>query len=171
MFIASVVIIVHAQKLEILPATFFSVSTALFSHLAYKFAKEKFRLDLFDKRWAVYEHALEFCSRVTQQGTLIRRKDNEEAILAALKAAENSFRGTGWHKTRALFGNDIYQLFDQINKSYAWLSSFGDQPPQHRAADWPEKMEKNLMFIWETVGKLPEIFKPYVYFGNYKQDE
>jgi len=163
-------LLVDVKRFDLLPATFFSAITALFSYWAYKFSKEKFRLDLFDKRWEVYENTLEFCSRVTQQGTLRMRKDNQEEILAALKAAENSFRGTGWHKTRALFGEEIHTLFEQLNESYAWLSAYSERPSNSKESDeWPQKMYDNSMFIWNTVQRLPDVFKPYIYFGDYKR--
>ena len=79
------ILLLEVKKLELLPATFFSATTAAFSYLAYKFSKEKFRLDLFDKRWVVYENTLEFCSRVTQQGSLRRTDNNQAEILAALQ--------------------------------------------------------------------------------------
>lgn len=162
-------LLVDVKKFELLPATFFSAITALFSYWAYKFSQDRFRLDLFDKHWEVYEHTLKFCSKVTQQGTLKMREDNQEQILAALKAAENSFRGTGWHKTRALFGEEIHSLFEQLNKSYALLSAYGERPSDPKeSAEWPQKMYDNSMFIWNTVKTLPDVFKPYMYFGDYK---
>lgn len=53
-----------------LATTVFSTATAIFAYFAYRFSKEKFRLDLFDKRFAVYEATLEFCSRVASHGSL-----------------------------------------------------------------------------------------------------
>lgn len=170
-FLALFTLLAVVDKLELLPPTFFSVITAVFSYQAYLYSKEKFRLDLFEKRWEIYEHVLEFCSRVTQQGTLRMREDNQAEIIAALNAAGNSFRGTGWHKTRALFGEEIHQLFERLNSSYAWMSAFSERPsdPQ-QSHDWPQNMYDHSMFIWNTVGQLPDLFKPYIYFGDYKKD-
>ncbi len=165
------ILMASIERLDLLPATFFSIVTALFSYWAYIFSKEKFRLDLFEERWEIYKHVLEFCSKVTQQGTLKIREDNQEQILAALKAAENSFRGLGYHKTRALFGEEIYRLFDELNRSYAWLSAYSERPSDPKeSAEWPQKMYDNSMFVWRTVQDLPETFRPYVYFGDYKRD-
>lgn len=173
--LASIVIVLgillfDMHKLELLPATFFSATTAAFSYLAYKFSKEKFRLDLFEKRWVVYENTLEFCSRVTQQGSLRRTDNNQAEIVAALQAANNSFRGLGWHKTRALFGDEIYELFDKLNHSYSWLTAFSERPSDPiQSAAWPQNMLEHSTFIWETVNSLPDVFKPYVYFGDYRR--
>ena len=162
-------LLIDVKKYELLPATLFSAITALFSYWAYKFSEDKFRLDLFDKRWEVYEHTLEFCSLVTQQGTLKITQENRDQIVAAIKAAGNSFRGTGWHKTRALFGEEIHSLFEQLNQSYAWLSANSDRPSNPSGSvEWAQKMYDNSMFIWNTVQTLPDIFKPYIYFGDYK---
>lgn len=164
------ILLLEVKKLELLPATFFSATTAAFSYLAYKFSKEKFRLDLFDKRWVVYENTLEFCSRVTQQGSLRRTDNNQAEILAALQAANNSYRGLGWHKTRALFGDEIYDLFDKLNSSYGWLTALSEPPIDPiENAEWPQKQREHSTFIWETVNRLPDVFKPYVYFGDYRR--
>lgn len=64
------------NRTESIPSTLFSGTTAFFSFLAYRFSKEKFRLDLFDKRWALYESTMNFCSSVVQQGVLRRNANN-----------------------------------------------------------------------------------------------
>jgi hypothetical protein len=150
----------------------FSTATALFSYFAYRFSKEKFRLDLFDRRFAVYEATLEFCSRVMAEGSLrATTPEQRERVEHAIRAAEGSFRGIGWHKTQALFGEDIRPLFSKLNKSYAWLSTFGDGPANSMPQEeWGRKYMEHTEFIWDTVNRLPELFKAYVYFGDYKRE-
>ena len=46
------------NKLELFPATLFSVVAICFSYHAYRFSKEKFRLDLFERRFEIYEKIL-----------------------------------------------------------------------------------------------------------------
>ncbi len=163
------ILLVDVERYDLLPATFFSVITLHFSYLAYQFSQDKFRLDLFDKRWEVYKNTLEYCSIVTQQGRLVMTEDNKDQIANALRAADNSFRGIGWHKTRFLFGVEIYLLFKKLNESYAWLASYSERPSDPKeSAEWPKKMYDNSMFIWNTVQTLPDVFKPYIYFGDYK---
>ncbi len=156
-------------KVDLGFSTIFSTITLCFSYGAYQFAKEKFRLDLLDKRWEVYVHVLDFCSVVSSQGTLTGREDNIEVITTALQAAEQSFRGIGLHKTRALFGEDIQVLFEQLNEGYAYLSSFSESPsdPTERT-EWAKRKNQHVRFTHNTAGKLPEHFKSYVYFGDYK---
>lgn len=162
-------LLVDVKKYDQLPATFFSAITVLFSYWAYKFSQDKFRLDLFDKRWEVYEHTLEFCSYVTQYASLNMKEENKEPLIAAINAAHNSFRGIGWHKTQALFGEEIHTLFKKLNESYGWLSTYSERPldPQE-SAEWPQKRHDNSMVIWNTIQTLPDVFKPYIYFGDHK---
>ena len=149
----------------------FSTATAVFSYFAYRFSEERFRLDLFDRRFAIYEATLEFCSRVVQEGTLrAAAPEQREAVEQAIKAAERSFRGTGWHKAQALFGEDIALLFSKLNSSFAWLSTHGNGPGRMPQDEWGREYTKHTDFIWDTVNRLPELFKSYIYFGEYKRD-
>lgn len=156
------------NKSENIPALWLSGFALGFSYNAYIYTKEKFRLDLLDKRWEIYENTLEFCSLVTQYGSLTPTGQNDEKINQAIQAAHESFRGIGYHKTRALFGKDIYQLFEKLNESYAFLRSNIKAPSDPNKHDaWAEKTHQHDIFIWETVNSLPEVFKPYIYFGDY----
>lgn len=166
-----VLIMIFQSKWEAIPTTVFSTLTAVFSFWAYEFSKERFRLDLFEKRWPIYEAILKFCSHVIQQGRLKLDANSQEGTLAAIQAAEESFRGIGWHKSKALFGRDVIQLLEKLNKSYAYLSSFHSAPedPSERTK-WADESNRQLLFIWETVNELPEKFRPYVYFGDYRSN-
>jgi hypothetical protein len=156
---------------SLLATMVFSTATAFFSYLAYRFSKERFRLDLFDRRFAVYEATLEFCSRVIQEGTLrAATPEQRGAVEEAIRAAEKSFRGTGWHKAQALFGEDIWDLFSKLNKSFAWLSTYGNGPGQMTQGEWGRLYMEHTGFIWDTVNRLPHLFKGYVYFGDYRRD-
>lgn len=148
-------------KLEYVPTSLGALITAMFAFLAYRFSKEKFRLDLSQHRWAIYESLMAFCSLAMQSGL-----KSEQAI----KAAEGSFRGMGYHRSLALFGEDIAELFKKLNESYSWLNSFSTGPAGNLSHnEWAEKTLAHESFIWETVNKLPEHFKEYLYFGDYKR--
>ena len=162
-------IAVGSEHFELVPATVLGGITALLSYAAYHFSREKVRLDLFDKRWEIYEETLKFCSAVTQEGTLKIGKDNEAQIAGAIKSAHSSFRGIGFHRASALFGDDVQQLFDELNRSYSWLVTYSDRTISGES-DWPEKHSKQLKFIWDTVQRLPEVCKPYMYFGDIRND-
>lgn len=154
---------------ESVPTVVFGAITAILSYLAYRFSREKVRLELFDKRWAIYEETLKFCSLVTEQGTLRYTADNKDQIESAIKSAHSSFRGIGLHRASALFGPEIQKLFDDLNKSYSWLVTYSDQS-NGRDSNWPQKHYHHLKFIWDTVQALPDVFKPYMYFGDIRND-
>jgi hypothetical protein len=166
----SVLLLANQDKLELMPTTLFSATTVLLSYFAYRFSAERFRLDLLDRRWVIYEGVLEFCSRVTAQGGLSFDERSREETLKAVDTAQQSFRGIGWHKSKALFGSDVIGLLEKLNKSFAWLSAHdrGPSDPAKRS-EWSEDWERHALFVFETANSLPEIFKPYVYFGNYKK--
>ena len=159
------------RRWETIPTTAFSGATALFAYYAYRFSADRFRLDLLDRRWSIYENILEFCSRVIQQGRLRFDDASREETLKAIRAAEQSFRGTGWHKSKALFGPDVIVLLEKLNESFSWLSAH-DEAPDGTAErkEWAEQWGQHAAFISKTVGTLPETFRPYVYFGDYRKN-
>jgi hypothetical protein len=166
----STIWLLHINKSELIPQLWISAIALGLSYWACMFSRENFRLLLLDKRFEIYQKTLEFCSRVIQQGTLNEREDNRQGVQAAIVAAHDSFRGIGYHKTRALFGNEIWELFEKLNKSYTILLALGgvsSSIPGYENV--PQKMCDELTFISETCGRLPEYFRPYVYFGDYKQ--
>jgi hypothetical protein len=157
-----------STKYEYVPATIFAGFTAFFSYFTYRFSKEKFRLDLFERRFEIYEKILEFCSIIATYGNAPIGEHNKEEIIRFRKAADASFRSIGFHKTRALFGKDIYDLCQKLNQSYAFFLTFSDSSflgPQAYANEWL----KNMTFITNTIDNLPLIFEAYISFGDYKK--
>lgn len=152
-------------KPEQIPTTLLSSVAVAFSYYAYRFSKEKFRLDLLDRRWEIYEQVLKFCSVVVTHGGLPKHGDDDsinKSVVSGLEAAHESFRGIGLHKTKSLFGPEVHEKFDQLNKMYAWFVA------QPRNEGWVETEYQHLGDILKTIEELPTIFKPYVYFGDYK---
>lgn len=149
---------------------FFSACALGVSILAYRHSKNRMRLELFDKRWEIYEPVWIFGSRVMRHGSLTINDNNEEDVRLALDAAVNSFRGIGWHKTRMLFGKDIHELFESVNNKYAYLVAFNEAPSDPtRREEWVEKRFNALNDISELMVKLPEHFNKYMYFGDCKK--
>ncbi len=151
----------NVSKLELVPTSFGAIATAAFAFLAFRFSKERFRLDLSHERWKIYENLVIFCSLAMQTGLTSKE---------AIAAADGSFRGMGYHRSRSLFGMDIAELLGKLNESYSWLISHGNAPEgDTQRDDWAEKSAKHEGFVWETVNKLPEHFKGYLYFGDYRR--
>lgn len=143
----------------------FSIVAVVFSFLAYQHAKDRFRLDLLEKRWEIYQEILQSCSIVLTHGGLPKHgtdKGRNEDIIKALQSAHKSFRGIGHHKMKSLFGPEIYGKMDELNKAYAFFVTGFEGP------EYAEKDSELLMSMYETTKELPELFKPYVYFGDYK---
>jgi hypothetical protein len=150
---------------EQIPTVFISLIAVWFSYCAYKFSKEKFRLDLMDKRWEIYEQVLKFCSVVIKHGGLPEYsadEDTNKSVVSALKAAHESFRGVGLHKAKALFGPEIHEKFKKLDEMYSWFIA------KPRDEGWAQKESQHLEETWNLLNELPELFKPYMYFGDYK---
>jgi hypothetical protein len=167
--VSSFLLLWYLNKLEIFPATLFSVIAVFFSYHAYVFSKEKFRLDLFDRRVEIYKEMVDFCSIVCTYASLTANDGNKEDIKKAHQAAAASFRGIGYHKTNALFGEDIYELCKKLNQSYAYLVSFNESPPKlQERAKWAQDRMQHIEFISATLTHMPKLFRSYIYFGDYK---
>jgi hypothetical protein len=158
-------LLIYADKLEQIPTLWIALLAMLFSYSAYLFSKDRFRLDLLDRRFELYEKTLEFCSIVFSHGSLKPTDQNNEQIERAIKAAHESFRGIGCHKARALFGDDIYELFQSLNKSFSHIMTYQHIENRDQMAYWG-----HVTHIADMTSKLPDHFKPYVYFGDYKAD-
>ena len=146
--------------------------TACFAYLAYCFSWQRFRLDLLDKRWEVYENILMFCSCVLAYGGLPKDVEHDtgedvrktENIRKALSSASESFRGPGLHKAKSLFGEDVYDTLDKLSAAFAWFVS------DPTSAGWEERKHEQLRILQDLSNRLPEIFKPYIYFGDYRHE-
>jgi hypothetical protein len=166
-FIVSFLILIGTSKLELLPSVILGCITAIFAFCAYKYTKEKFRLELFDKRWEVYRNIAKFCSNAAIYGDLSPKPDNEDKEKIrkeAYDAMGKSFKGEGYHLRSLLFSNDVEDTFEELNQAYAFLSSH--YLPSNQAFEWSDHLLK-LSKIYED---LPNLFKPYLYFGDYRND-
>ncbi len=85
-----------------------------------------------------------------------------------LIATQESFRGIGYHKARALFGEDIAAIFKELNDSYVYISVYGRLRPDAAGYE-PDKYWYHVNLTVEIADRLPSLFKPYVYFGDHKQ--
>ncbi len=148
----------------------FGAVTSIFSFFAFRAAQEKFRLDLFEKRWEVYENILEFCSIVTRHGGAPK---DEKEIEKMIEATNESFNGIGWHRVRLLFGEDIQNACNELRESFAWLITIGKVPLEDRRgnseyANWGKERMDHVMRVYNRANGLPSLFSPYLYFGDYK---
>lgn len=160
-------LLISIDKLELIPSTFLTAITAALAYLAYIYNREKIRLDLFEKRWDIYTRVIDYCSVVSTYASLrydFTNQESQDNIRRGIQAAHESFRGIGFHKSKALFGDDVNNLFSRLSKSYAFLVSFD------RNAERAREYTEELSFTFNIAKDLPDIMKPYLYFGNYKNN-
>jgi hypothetical protein len=165
--IVSTALLFWLGKPELVPQLWISVIVAILSYWACSFTAEKLRLDLFDRRFEIYSKTLAYCSAVMTHASLEANERNKDDIRRAIDAAHESFRGIGYHKTRALFGPDIVKLFDELNSSYAYIATWGGR--EDRRGYDADKYWGYVNRTVEIATRLPEYFARYVYFGDHKQ--
>jgi hypothetical protein len=154
-------------KPELVPQLWISIVAVVLSYFACVFTAEKLRLDLFDRRFEIYSKALAFCSAVFTHGSLEPNDKNKDAIIKAVEDAHNSFRGIGYHKSRALFGQDIMAVFMKLNESYSYISTFGSLKSSAQFS--AEQYWNHVKSVVALTGDLPEHFRPYMYYGDYRK--
>jgi len=164
-FLASLAILAMAGKWEAMPATLFTAVAAWFSYAALRYSREKFRLDLYEKRLEIYSNTVEFCSRVIQTGLLRDTPEQRSQNVETMDIAMKCFRGLGYHKSRALFGSDIHELFKKLNTACSYLSIYPTPQDDAQQQQWLHHHE----FITKTVDELPHLFAPYMHFGDYRR--
>lgn len=166
-FVVSLLILIGTSKLELLPSVILGCITAIFAFCAYKYTKEKFRLELFEKRWEVCQNIAKFCSIAAIYGNLFHEPENEDKkkdLKEAYDAMGKSFKGEGYHLRSLLFSNDVEDIFKELNEAYAFLSSY------YQNSQDPFKGVEHLENLSKIYKDLPKRFKPYLYFGDYRND-
>ena len=166
-FVVSLLILIGTSKLELLPSVILGCITTIFAFCAYKYTKEKFRLDLFEKRWEVCQNIAKFCSIAAIYGNLFHEPENEDKkkdLKEAYDAMGKSFKGEGYHLRSLLFSKDVEDTFKKLNEAYAFLSSY------YLNSQQPFTGVEHLTNLSKIYEDLPDLFKPYLYFGDYRND-
>ncbi len=144
--------------------TFLTASlAACFSYQALQYTREKFRLDLFEKRYEVYLNIwtfLDFCIQMGRMGFLQDEINDNAHRLRCL--SNDALYRIGSHKSRLLFGKEISDFLVAIRKVYAYWSSFP------LTSENSEKKAQDMMFFVSSIENLPQIFAPYISFAEYR---
>lgn len=117
-------------------------------------ARNKLKLDLFDKRLAVYEATRSFLASIITSGKITQ--ENEMLFLAGT-------RGAKW-----LFGNEIEQyidkqLWNQSNKLICLQSTFDSLPsPEERESNIKKQTEIKLWFNNQLVNEVDNKFSQFL---------
>lgn len=145
LWIASFVILLRVDKAEQIPTMTFSAIAAGFAYQAYKYTKEKFRLDLFEKRMSLYEDLYKEVGQIS----------------VGSQRMPVATGGINHNKFYFLFGKEIENLIVEINGTLMELnfSTYGDV-----------MLTGNEQRMMSYCIRLPEVFASYLYFGDYKSD-
>ena len=167
MFVLSTALMIGVAKYDLLPQLWVSLVVAFLAYWAAYFTSERLRLDLFDKRFEIYEKAIEFSSVVMKHGSLRSTAASSDDVGRAIREAYESFRGIGYHKARALFGVDIADLFKEINDSFTYVIAFQDAAVSE-VSYAPDRYHERVLNIVSIAERLPDDLRPCLYFGDYR---
>jgi hypothetical protein len=158
----------NTDKHELIPATLFAAFAAICSLQALTYTYEKFRLDLFDQRQCYYDDLVEYCSFVVSIN--VRDPDYRQEFQ---ELAHKTIRGTGLHRSRLLFGDDIHTFVQQLHEGYLCFRTISRQPVYQSREEEEAALKKeaeHFAFAAEAPNTMPKLFAKYIYFGNYKSD-
>jgi hypothetical protein len=123
----------------------------------YRVARAKFRLDLFEQRYAVFEIMWTYLSRFGQD-----TREEKEAEASMHNAIPRAY---------FLFGGVIGRFFEEVN---GMAIQYRVATTAIRSAQRPEdeeqlknKMQESMVFMQENVNTLRERFKPYLGFHKW----
>ena len=139
-------------------ATLMAAIVAWTGYQQYYLAKGKFKLDLFDKRFAVYKGVQEFLS------IILRHAKYEISQLYDFR------RNT--QDAMFLFGNDIPEYIKMIDKKALAMRSYAHQyEALPKGPERSDLVEKETQLLTELTGELPRlqvVFSPYLSFAKWK---
>ncbi|VGO20979.1 hypothetical protein [Pontiella sulfatireligans] len=139
-------------------ATLVATIVAWIGYQQHKLAKEKFKLDLFEKRFSVYKGVQEFLIIILQEGAF----EFKQLATFNAKTQDGTF----------LFGSDIPDYINRIYKDALRMRTVNV-----RLEHLPVGDERNLLCeeesqlleeLAERLSSLPEIFAPYLRFEKWK---
>lgn len=121
-------------------------------------AKEKFKLDMFEKRFAVYKGVQEFLTIIFQEAKF----DLKQLFEFRRKTQDSTF----------LFGKDIAQYIDGIDKKALKMRTVAKQyeplPVGQQRSELCEEETRLLRELIDDLPRLKEVFAPYLRFDKWK---
>ena len=158
----------NTDRHELIPATLFTGFASVCSIQALTYSREKFRLDLFEKRLEYYNDMVTYCSRVL--GLNMMDPEYRDKLE---QSAYKVIRGNGIHKARLLFGEDIHVFARQLHEGYLVFLT-GSHSRRFTSAEEErtalEEQSKHFTFATQAPNTLHERFGKYIYFGDYKRE-
>ena len=131
---------------------------AYVAYQQFRLSKEKFKLDLFEKRFAVFAGVRSFLSEILREG---RMKDYNPLFAFRAATAEASF----------LFGEDVTSYIDEIDKRALKMHSLNIRYQSNQATeDRPRNLDeatKELEWLIDQLPLLKVKFAPYLKFEQW----
>ncbi len=161
--------------LEAVITVVFGCVAAWFSWLAYCHSKEKFRLELLNKRWPIYQTINDSAFMVHNKPLVTVPLNNEDvkiyetchmARLECLKECLELLRAINMHEMQALFGKEVRDSFIRIIESIAGCTIHESSYRTESAITFQNEQMQTLL---EEIKNLPSIFAPYMDFSTYKK--
>lgn len=152
---------------ELIVTIIFGAVAAWFSWLAYCHSKEKFRLELLDKRWPIYEQLTNVHNKLKIAGLYHDAQPSDRTDIAALlRAAYNELERINLCQLEALFGEDVrYTLDNILNRMEKICVYTGEKDVDTCISDQKDEIKSLL----EQLESLPSVFKLYMDFSSYKK--
>lgn len=146
-------------------AVLFGSATSFFAFLAYRYTREKFRLDLYERRYAFYIELWKACCQLEHVGLRPDHHDVEAKVKwsEAFATIYPAIAHESHHKAALLFGPDVQTFVHEV---------FNDAVQLELNGSYEMDAIKDLKLrIQRRTHLLPETFAPYLYFGDLRRFE
>jgi hypothetical protein len=127
-----------------------SLVVAVVQYAQWRTANQKVVIDLYERRFKVYEQLGKAIAPVLREGEVTRTAFNEFMI--------------GQADATFLFGDDVQAYLKELRKCFAWLSSMTNEVID-KSPNRPELIDTKFKYIAEIVAfydKAPGLFAPYM---------
>lgn len=131
-----------------------SCAVAYIAYQQHKLAKERFKLDLFEKRYAVYEKIRNFILNVVYK--------NRDGYIEMLDT-ESKFQES-IHSARFLFDEKIFNFANDIGKKGMELSMCRE----NKISEDDQSIKEKKTELIADLENLQQVFAPYLKFKNWK---
>lgn len=128
----------------------------------HKLAKERLKLDLFEKRYAIYNSVQNYLSKIVHDNLNVDAKDSLRLIAETQAAA-------------FLFGKEIPKFIQALVQKSVQLQNTTRQYEKFAAGDERDKLidaeEKLFLEFNEELNSLRSVFAPYLRFGAWHSEK
>lgn len=152
-------------------AILFTGITACFSYEGYRYNKEKFRLELFEKRWDVASSVIKFLKFVSEYGHFDWGRIQADDVDAFAYIERHEMRCVVEKKEKFisegefLFDRELVEKITLVRMLYSNLIDENSKYYKENTSSNPKSEAENLL------NNMNKLFAPYLYFGDYKSPQ